>query len=117
MDFSTGFNFLKEIPSFIIFPFIVLMVKIPVVLLPQMKQSCPLNWTLSKDNTQIRTFLFDWILRMPPFEDSRLVQLAVVMSHRTNRANLIGLYDSRKVAHIEALLPLCDCQSIISVAL
>ena len=50
-------------------------------------------------------------------EDSRLVQLAVVMSHRTNRANLIDLYDSRKVAHIEALLPLCDCQSIISVAL
>ena len=25
MDFSTSFNFLKEIPSFIIFPFIVLM--------------------------------------------------------------------------------------------
>ena len=49
-------------------------------------------------------------------EDSRLVQLAVVMSHRTNRVNLIGLYDSRKVAHIEAALPLCDCQSIIGVA-
>ena len=50
-------------------------------------------------------------------ENGRLVQLAVVMSHRTNRVNLIGLYDSRKVAHIEAALPLCDCQSIIGVAL
>ena len=50
-------------------------------------------------------------------EDSLLVQLAVVMSHRTNRVNLIDLLDSREVAHIEALLPLCDCQSIIGVAL
>ena len=50
-------------------------------------------------------------------EDSRLVQLAVVMSHRTNRVNLIDLCDFRKVAHIEALLPLCDCQSIVDVAL
>ena len=50
-------------------------------------------------------------------EDSRLVQLAVVMSHRTNRVNLIDLCDFRKVAHIEALLPLCDCQSVIGVAL
>ena len=50
-------------------------------------------------------------------EDSRLVQLAVVMSYRTNRVNLIDLCDFRKVAHIEALLPLCDCQSIVDVAL
>ena len=50
-------------------------------------------------------------------EDSRLVQLSIVVSHGANRINLIDLYDSRKVAHIEALLPLCDCQSIIGVAL
>ena len=50
-------------------------------------------------------------------EDSRFVQLAVVMSHRTNRVNLIDLLDSREVAHIEAMFPLCDCQSIIGVAL
>ena len=50
-------------------------------------------------------------------EDSRLVQLAVVMSYRTNRVNLIDLRNSREVANIEAMLPLCDCQSIIGVAL
>ena len=50
-------------------------------------------------------------------EDSRLVQLTVVVSHGANRINLIDLYDSRKVAHIETMLPLCDCQSIVGVAL
>ena len=39
------------------------------------------------------------------------------MSHRTNRVNLIDLLDSRELAHIEAMFPLCDCQSIIGVAL
>ena len=39
------------------------------------------------------------------------------MSHRANRVNLIDLLDSREVAHIEAMLPLCDCQSIVDVAL
>ena len=50
-------------------------------------------------------------------EDSRLVQLAVVMSHRTNRANLIDLRNFREISNVEAALPLCDCQSIIGVAL
>ena len=50
-------------------------------------------------------------------EDSRLVQLAVVMSHRTNRVNLIDLRNFREVSNVEAALPLRDCQSIISVAL
>ena len=50
-------------------------------------------------------------------EDSRFVQLAVVMSHRTNRVNLIDLCDSREISNVEAALPLRDCQSIIGVAL
>ena len=54
---------------------------------------------------------------MPPLRDSRFVQLAVVMSHRTNRVNLIDLLNSREVADIEAMFPLCDCQSIVGVAL
>ena len=40
-----------------------------------------------------------------------------MVPHWTNRVNLIDLLDSREVADIEAMFPLCDCQSIISVAL
>ena len=50
-------------------------------------------------------------------ENGRFVQLAVVMSHRTNRVNLIDLRNFREVSNVEAALPLCDCQSIIGVAL
>ena len=50
-------------------------------------------------------------------ENGRFVQLAVVMSHRTNRANLIDLRNFREVSNVEAALPLRDCQSIVGVAL
>ena len=50
-------------------------------------------------------------------EDSCFMQLPIVVSHRANRVNLIDLCDSREIAHIEAMFPLCDCQSIIGVAL
>ena len=44
------------------------------------------------------------------------MQLPVMVSHGANRVSLIALYDSWEVAHIEAMLPLRDCQSIIGVA-
>ena len=50
-------------------------------------------------------------------ENGRFVQLSIMVPHWANRVNLIDLLDSREIANIEALLPLCDCQSIISVAL
>ena len=50
-------------------------------------------------------------------ENGRFVQLSIVMSHRTNRVNLIDLRNFREVSNVEAALPLCDCQSIVGVAL
>ena len=50
-------------------------------------------------------------------ENDRFMQLPIVVPYRANRVNLIDLLDSREVAHIEAMFPLCDCQSVIGVAL
>ena len=50
-------------------------------------------------------------------ENGRFMQLPIVVPYRANRVNLIDLLDSREVADIEAMFPLCDCQSIIGVAL
>ena len=50
-------------------------------------------------------------------ENGRFVQLSIMVPHWANRVNLIDLLDSREIAHIEAMFPLCDCQSIIGVAL
>ena len=50
-------------------------------------------------------------------ENGRFVQLSIMVPHWANRVNLIDLLDSREVADIEAMFPLCDCQSIIGVAL
>ena len=50
-------------------------------------------------------------------ENGRFMQLPIVVPYRANRVNLIDLLDSREISDIEALLPLCDCQSIVGVAL
>jgi len=50
-------------------------------------------------------------------ENGRFVQLSIMVPHWANRVNLIDLLDSREIAHIEAMFPLCDCQSVIGVAL
>ena len=50
-------------------------------------------------------------------ENRRFVQLPVMVPHRANRVNLIGLHDSRKIPHVEAVLSLSDSQCIIGVAL
>ena len=117
MDFSTGFNFFER--DTVLYHF------------PVYRFNGKDSGSSSSPNEAVLSVKLDFVKKTIPkyvlfcligftdasLEDSRLVQLAVVMSYGANRINLINLYDSRKVANIEALLPLCDCQSIVGVAL